>query len=133
MLLTIVPLKRTSANRCHHLLKTFFTGAGGWADCQMPDAAVVWRSPSGQMYTTAPGGAFLFPTLAAPTGKLQIPESNGPQPAHRGLMMPVRRRTRAEDRAYRIASERQHNAERLARRHLLLADRIARDDEPPPF
>nr|CRL67022.1 hypothetical protein CPGR_00232 [Mycolicibacterium malmesburyense] len=47
--------------------------------------------------------------------------------------MPLRSRTRAEDRAYRIALERQHNAERIARKQLLLAERIARDDEPPPF
>ncbi len=48
-------------------------------------------------------------------------------------MMPTRTRTRAQDRAYRIALERQHNAARIARKHLLLAERIARDDEPPPF
>jgi hypothetical protein len=49
------------------------------------------------------------------------------------MMMPKRERTRAEDRAYRIALERQHNAARIARKQLLLAERIARDDEPPPF
>jgi hypothetical protein len=48
-------------------------------------------------------------------------------------MMPLRRRTRADDRAYRIALERQHNAARIARKQLLLAERIARDDKPPPF
>jgi hypothetical protein len=48
-------------------------------------------------------------------------------------MMPTRKRTRAEDRAYRVALERQHNAARVARKQLLLAERIARDDEPPPF
>ena len=34
---------------------------------------------------------------------------------------------------YRIALERQHNAARIARKQLLLAERIALDDEPPPF
>jgi hypothetical protein len=48
-------------------------------------------------------------------------------------MMPTRQRTRAQDRAYRIALERQHNAARITRKQLLLAERIARDDEPPPF
>ena len=48
-------------------------------------------------------------------------------------MMPTRKRTRAQDRAYRIALERQHDAARIARRHLLFAGRITRDDEPPPF
>ncbi|WP_234806144.1 hypothetical protein [Mycolicibacterium celeriflavum] len=47
--------------------------------------------------------------------------------------MPIRRRTRAEDKAYRIALERQHNAARLRRIQLLLAERLSRDDEPPPF
>lgn len=51
-----------------------------------------------------------------------IPESHGPPEANRGLMMPTRQRTGSEDRAYRIALERQHNAER-----------IALDDEPPRF
>ena len=85
------------------------------------------------MYTTNPGGSLFFPQLALPTGELVLPESSGPPSATRGLMMPTRKRSRAEDRAYRIALERQHNAARIARKQLLLAERIARDDEPPPF
>ena len=119
--------------RFHHLLKTFYTSLGGWADRQLPDGTVIWTAPSGQVYTTKPVGALFFPTLATPTGQLVIPESSGPAPSNRGLMMPTRRRTRAEDRAYRIAQERQHNAARIARKQLLLAERIARNDEPPPF
>ena len=34
---------------------------------------------------------------------------------------------------YRIALERQRNAARIARKQLVLAERIALDDEPPPF
>ena len=58
--------------------------------------------------------------------------------AERTAMMPKRRRTRAKDRAYRVATERRHNREaRLARR----AERAAHagpappnpDDDPPPF
>jgi hypothetical protein len=48
-------------------------------------------------------------------------------------MMPTRKRTRSQDRAYRIALERQHNEDRLRRRHLLLSARLARDYKPPPF
>jgi hypothetical protein len=48
-------------------------------------------------------------------------------------MMPTRQRTRAQDGDYRIALERQHHAARIARKQLLLAERIARDDGPPPF
>ena len=46
-----------------------------------------------------------------------IPEHSDPPAANRGLMMPTRKRTRAQDRAYRIALERQHNAARIARKH----------------
>jgi hypothetical protein len=106
----------------------------GWvADRQLPDGTVIWTSPSGKVYTTKPGGALFFPALDTSTGQLLIPESTGPVQSNRGLMMPTRQRTRADDRAYRIALERQHNAARIARKQLLLAERIARDDEPAPF
>lgn len=94
---------------------------------------MAWTAPSGHVYTTKPGGALFFPALAIPTGELLIRPSNGPAQTDRGSMMPPRQRTRAQDRAYRIAVERQHNAARIARKQLLLAERIARDDEPPPF
>jgi hypothetical protein len=99
----------------------------------MPDGTVIWTSPSGQVYTTKPAGALFFPQLAMPTGKLEICETADAPETNHALKMPTRRRTRAQDRAYRIALERQHNAGRIARKQLLLAERIARDDEPPPF
>lgn len=74
------------------------------------------------MYTTKPGASLFFPQLALPTGELVISEHSGPPDTNRGLMMPTRRRTRTQDRAYRIA-----------RKQLLLAELLARDDEPPPF
>jgi hypothetical protein len=119
--------------RFHHLLKTFYIGVGGWADYQLPDGTVIWTAPSGKLYTTKPVGALLFPALGTSTGQVVIPESAGPAQKNRGLMMPARQRTRAQDRAYRVALERQHNAARIARKQLLLAERIATDDEPPPF
>jgi hypothetical protein len=45
--------------RVHHLIKTFW----GWRDRQLPDATVIWTSPSGQTYVTTPGSALLFPSL----------------------------------------------------------------------
>jgi hypothetical protein len=30
------------------LLKTFYTGIGGWADTQLPDGTVEFSSPSGR-------------------------------------------------------------------------------------
>jgi hypothetical protein len=116
----------------HHLMKTFYVGAGGWSERQLPDGTLLLTAPTGHVYTTTPGGALFFPQLATPTGELVLPEPTEPPSPHRATMMPRRTRTRAADRAYRIALERQHNAARLARKQFLLAERIARDDEPPP-
>ncbi|OMC42510.1 HNH endonuclease signature motif containing protein [Mycobacterium sp. IS-1264] len=103
--------------RHHHLLKTFYSE---WRDLQLPDGTVVWTSPSGRTYTTKPFGAVLFPALAVPTGTLTLP-AGMPAPQHnRGIMMPLRRRTRAADRAARIGWERGINEARMAA-------------DPPPF
>ncbi|WP_319431108.1 HNH endonuclease signature motif containing protein [Mycobacterium sp. RTGN5] len=107
--------------RVHHLLKTFYTGPGGWADRQLPDGTVIWTSPSGRTYTTKPGGSLFFPQLFAPTEELNLPnpppQARGPG---RGLMMPARRRTRTQEREYRIRWERGLNEARAAA-------------HPPPF
>jgi hypothetical protein len=133
-----VPIKRTSASRCHHLLKTFW----GWRDKQLPDATVIWTLPSGQMYVTTPGSALLFPTLCAPTAELPPPD---PKPADRTgdrtVMMPRRNATRAESRARYVAAERARNRKlREARNRpkwLDIWDSASRppnpDEEPPPF
>jgi hypothetical protein len=119
MLLTSVPLKRSLASRCHHLLKTFWTG---WRDEQRSDGTVVWTSPNGQTYTTRPGSRLLFPTLCLPTGELpSAPKAYRPV-GNRGVMMPARRRTREQDRANRINAERALNAAHVAERN-----------QPPPF
>src|SRR5215211_3050562 len=73
-------LKCTFSNRYHHRLKTFHAG---WHDMQLPDGTVIWTSPTGREYQTKPAGAELFPEL-----------------------MTRRRRTRAQERASRIARER---------------------------
>lgn len=96
--------------RTHHLLKTFW----GWRDKQLPDATVIWMLPDGQTYVTIPGSALLFPTLCAPTGDVFPPTQPRPDLwAERTAMMPKRSRTRAQNRAHRIAAERKHN--RMAR------------------
>ncbi|HZS20680.1 MAG TPA: DUF222 domain-containing protein, partial [Pseudonocardiaceae bacterium] len=41
--------------RKHHLLKTFWTGPGGWHEEQLPDGTVVWTAPTGRTYKTLPG------------------------------------------------------------------------------
>jgi hypothetical protein len=103
--------------RCHHLLKTFYSG---WRDRQEPDGTVIWTSPTGHNYTTKLFGALLFPDLAVPTGTLGLPATMPPPGENRGLMMPVRRRTRAQDRAARVSWERGINEAWMAA-------------DPPPF
>src|ERR1700682_2716330 len=95
--------KCPSLNRCHHLLKTFYCGVGGWREQQLPDGTLIVTAPTGHTYTTQPGCAQLFPTLCHPTGELHLPayqptdDSDG-----RGVLMPKCRRTRAENVARRI-------------------------------
>lgn len=102
--------------RKHHLMKTFWTGIGGWADEQHPDGTIVWTAPTGKRYTTQPGSRLFFPDWDVTTAALPRPSTNPPAPAaERGLMMPRRRRTRAADHAARIKAER------------------AQRDSPPPF
>jgi hypothetical protein len=110
--------------RFHHLLKTFYCGVGGWREQQLPDGTLILTSPTGHTYTTKPGSALLFPTLCVPTGTLWAP---GSEPAvesnnNRGLMMPKRKRTRAQNLARRIEAERKLND-----------DYVAERNKPPPF
>ncbi|HXO80412.1 MAG TPA: HNH endonuclease signature motif containing protein, partial [Mycobacterium sp.] len=117
--------------RRHHLLKTFW----GWSDQQLPDGTVIWISPSEQTYVTAPGSAFVFPSLCVPTQVLE-PVPDRSRCADRAAMMPTRRRTRAQNRANYVAAERRHNrAARQAAQHAAFGGPAppARDDEPPPF
>ena len=71
--------------------------------------------------------------LAAPTGKLVLPQWVPTEQAARGVMMPRRTRTRTEEHAARIAAERRINEERLAEEHRKRAAQLAANDEPPPF
>ncbi len=120
--------------RYHHLLKTFYTGCGGWADRQLPDGTVTWTAPTGHTYTTKPGSSLFFPVLATSTGELKVARSGELYSRARGLMMPRRKRTRAEDRRYRVAAERRINEERLAQELLAKQHRErAAGDDPPPF
>jgi hypothetical protein len=105
--------------RKHHLLKTFWTGPGGWSDVQYPDGTIAWTSPTGQTYTTHPGSRLLFPRWNTTTARL--PKLSSPD-RDRGLMMPIRRRTRAADLARRIIRERALNDAHVAERN-----------RPPPF
>jgi hypothetical protein len=101
--------------RTHHLVKTFW----GWRDQQLPDGTLILTSPAGRTYVTTPGSALLLPSLCRTTGGIPAPEADPPLD-HCGeptAMMPKRRRTRAQHRAHRVATERRHNHHaRLAQR-----------------
>lgn len=105
--------------RHHHMMKTF---CDGWSETQLPDGTIVVTTPVGRTYTTTPTSRLLFPkvdTTSAPV------ERGSPRPTSTGdrrLKMPKRQRSRAEDRAYRIAAERALNAAYLTEH-----------TEPPPF
>ena len=121
-------------------MKTFW----GWSEKQLADGTLILTSPAGQTYVTTPGSALLFPSLCYSVGGFPSPEIEPPQDycAERTAMMPTRRRTRAQDHASRVATERGHNRqERLARQanrekgwsHSGTAPPRDTDDEPPPF
>ncbi|BCO33942.1 hypothetical protein MHEC_03750 [Mycobacterium heckeshornense] len=56
-----VPWNLKCLCRQHHRLQTF----DGWRDSQLADGTVIWVSPTGQTYRTAPAGVDLFPQLRA--------------------------------------------------------------------
>jgi hypothetical protein len=121
--------------RTHHLVKTFW----GWRDQQLPDGTLILTSPSGHTYVTTPGSALLFPSLCRSTGDRPAPQTDPPRLdycGNRAAMMPKRRRTRTQNRAQRVATERRRNQEaRMTRR----AGSVSctgpappnMDDEPP--
>jgi hypothetical protein len=123
--------------RTHHLVKTFYD----WNEQQLPDGTLILTSPSGHTYVTTPGSALLFPSLCYAVGGMPAPEADPPTDycGERTAMMPTRRRTRAQNRAARIATERKQNRmAREARRrdckpcHSGPRDAVG-DGEPPPF
>lgn len=97
--------------RKHHLLKSFWTGPGGWTDAQAGDGSIRWTSPTGQTYTTIPGSRLLFPSWDTATADLPKPSGGGHQDGtdRRALKMPRRRRTRVAQTACRIRHERRLN------------------------
>lgn len=104
--------------RKEHLLKTFWEG---WSEIQFPDGTVEWTSPTGNTYVTHPGSRVFFPQWDVTTSPLPPPKEADPSHA-RTLMMPTRRRTRAQDRARYVRRERALNDARVAERN-----------KPPPF
>ncbi len=120
--------------RTHHLVKTFW----GWQDQQLPDGTVILGSPAGKVYVTSPGSALLFPSLCRPTGDLPAAQSVA-QCENRTAMMPRRLRTRRQDRARRVETERRRNHRARTVRRSQAMSRLGPAppgsdmDDPPPF
>jgi hypothetical protein len=108
--------------RKHHLLKTFWIGPTGWTDQQLSDGTIVWISPTGHRYTRPPGSRLHFPrwdtTTPLPAGTVTPAATTGSP--ERGLTMPTRKHTRAQQAAQRLHAERQRNQRAI-------------DEDPPPF
>jgi hypothetical protein len=102
---------------------------------------VIWVLPDGHTYVTTPGSALLFPCLCVPTGELPpVVPTPDDRCGIRDAMMPLRKTTRAQNRARHIATERRHiRQDRQAERRERQAAYFGRappgdsDDEPPPF
>ena len=92
-----------------------------------------WTAPTGRTYSTKPGGALFFPILATPTGEATI-RTLATEPAEgRGVMMPRRKRTRAQEQQDRITAERRINEIRIAEKQRQHQAWLAATYEPPPF
>ncbi|MFI5506772.1 HNH endonuclease signature motif containing protein [Mycobacterium sp. NPDC051804] len=115
--------------RIHHLVKTFC----GWSDQQLPDGTIVLTSPTGYIFTTEAHGAAMFPTMATPTGELDLPLQAADLGADRLAMMPRRKQTRAQDRQVRINAERRERTELIAEEERQHQAWLAAIYKPPPF
>ncbi|OBL08899.1 hypothetical protein A5646_11780 [Mycobacterium sp. 1245499.0] len=122
--------------RAHHLVKTFW----GWQEKQLPDGTLILTSPAGRTYVTTPGSALLFPSLCRGVGAIPAAEADVAPDycGDRTAMMPKRRRTRAQNRAQRVATERHHNRmaralEKPSRTWASASTHAVGDGEPPPF
>jgi hypothetical protein len=99
--------------RHHHLLKTFHDG---WSEIQKPDGTIVLTTPTGHTYTSIPTSRLLFPTVNTTSAPIP-PGKPTPRGPDKTAKMPKRKRTKAKDRAYRIAAERALNDAHVADRN----------------
>jgi hypothetical protein len=108
--------------REHHLAKTFGVG---WRDEQLPTGEVRWTAPTGHTYSTQPTTRVLFPDWDPTTAALPPPTGTRRRKPDPGLTMPIRKRTREQDRQQHIKAERDYNALQRA------LEGIQRDRPPP--
>lgn len=96
--------------REHHLAKTFRGWPNGWRDEQLPNGEIHWTAPTGHRYVTAPTTRLLFPGWDPTTATLPPPMRGRRRKPAPDLAMPIRSRTREQDREQRIKAERDYNA-----------------------
>ena len=75
----------------------------------------------------------MFPTLAQPTGELEIPPTLAIPDTDRSAMMPRRKQTREQDRRDRINAERRERTELIAEEERQRQAWLAANYQPPPF
>ena len=100
--------------RQHHLIKTFWTGQGGWTEQQLPDGTLLTTSPAGITYRTRPGSTLYFPDWNIHTPPPTGPPPHGVKPPGNSLDTFKRKHTRTQQRARHIQTERARNAARTA-------------------
>jgi hypothetical protein len=93
--------------RHHHLLKTF---RDGWSEVQNADGTILITTPTGHTYTSIPLSRILFPGVNTTSAPVQRGSPRKAAAADKSVKMPKRKRSKAKDRAYRIAAERALNA-----------------------
>jgi hypothetical protein len=108
------PCNNNCKCRKHHLVKTFWSGEGGWAERQLPDGTLLTTSPAGVTYRTRPGVALYFPGWDVTTPPHTGPRPKGVKPPGNDLESFKRKRTRVQDRERRINAERERNAAWIA-------------------
>jgi hypothetical protein len=87
----------------------------GFSDRRLAAGTVIVTTPTGHSYVTKPGSSLFFPTWAISTPA--PPASSSPPGEYRTMMMPARKRTRAQSRADRIKAERALNDAHVAERN----------------
>jgi hypothetical protein len=109
--------------RHHHMVKTF---RDGWSEDQLPDGTINFTTPTGHTYTSKPTSRLLFPTVNTTSTPVTRGSPRKATADDKTVKMPKRKRSKASDRAYRIAAERALNEAYLALHR-------AKEDEPPEF
>lgn len=117
--------------RAHHMVKTFYSGPGGWSESQSPNGTITFTSPTGHRYSNVPGGALHYPVLATPTGEQVVALPAEPPAVNRGLAMPTRQKSRDEERQSRADAERRRRAELNAEANRAIRAAQAGVGDPP--